>query len=57
MLGKVLHGDAVGAEAALVAHALKVLAVPLGEAPLLGHVDLRNLNKKYLNIRRECHVF
>ena len=40
MLREVLDGDAVGQEAALGAHALVLGAVPLGEAPLLGDVDL-----------------
>ena len=40
MLGQILDGDAVGLEAAGGAHILVLLAVPLGEAPLLRDVDL-----------------
>ena len=40
MLGQVLDGDTVGQEAAAGAHILVLGAVPLGEAPLLGDVDL-----------------
>merc|ERR1719319_2138240 len=40
MLGKVLNADAVGDETTFVAHLLINVAVPLGESPPLGHVDL-----------------
>ena len=44
MLGQVLDGDTVGQEAAAGAHILVLGAVPLGEAPLLGDVNLQDKN-------------
>jgi hypothetical protein len=41
VLGHVLDVCAVGSEATGVPHLLVVLAIPLGEAPLLGNVDLQ----------------
>jgi len=40
VLGLVLHADAICDETSVVSHFLVNLAVPLGEAPPLGHVDL-----------------
>ncbi len=45
---QVFNIGAVGSETAVGPHLLVVLPVPLGEAPLLGDVDLRQRKKNIL---------
>ena len=52
MLGEVLDVDAVLDEATALPHLVVLLAVPLGEAPLLGDVDLEDDNIKFSNTRQ-----
>ena len=42
VLGQVFDIGAIGPEATVSPHLLVVLPVPLGEAPLLGDVDLKD---------------
>ena len=46
VLGQVFDGGAVGPEASVSPHLLVLLPVPLGEAPLLGDVDLEWNDKR-----------
>ena len=46
VLGQILDGGAVREEATVGPHLFVVFAVELGEAPLLGHVNLKRGEKK-----------
>ena len=52
VLRLVLHVDSVGLQLAAGAHLLVDLAVPLGEPPLLGDVDLQS-KSQFLSVWAE----